>query len=141
MSKELQIKDRTYYFGTLPASKAITVEVAVAKVVGEPLFKAFVASKNGGATQDAEAAGAAAMGLLASRMDSAELLQTMSTVFEHVTYGTGTEQPRRIGSIDEAFTGRNRELWQVFIGALRFNFADFFPESLLDSLPASLKAA
>ena len=122
------INDRQYSFSTLSATDAVTVEVAIARVIGEPLFKAFTASKDQG-DQDAQAAGAAAIGLLASKMDAKDLLATMQTVFKSVS----VDGKPINGDIDTHFTGRNRELWQAFIAALQFNFRDFFPAGLLDS--------
>ena len=128
MSNQKIINGRQYSFGTLSATDAVAVEVAVARVIGEPLFKSFTASKDGG-DQDAQAAGAAAIGLLAAKMDAKDLLQTMQTVFKcAIVDGKPIN-----GDIDTHFTGRNRELWQAFIAALQFNFADFFPDGLLGS--------
>ena len=133
MDNKKQIGDRTYSFGTVPAEEAVKVEVAVARVVGEPLFKAFMESKTPGADKQAEdQAGALAIGMMLSKMDSTELLQTMATVLKY----TGTESKPRLEVND--FTGRNKELWQVFIAALRFNFSDFLPEGLFVSLQGKI---
>ncbi|MCL2829839.1 MAG: hypothetical protein FWD77_03755 [Betaproteobacteria bacterium] len=134
MDKTQDIGGRRYDFGTLPAVEAVKVEVAIARVIGEPLFKAFTDAKKG-SEEAAESAGAAAIGLLASRMNAEELLETMQTVFRYVSC-----DGQRISNIDTTFTGRNRELWQVFIAALRFNFSDFFPENLFASLRAGQAA-
>lgn len=129
MDKEKQIGDRTFTFGVIPAMEAVKVEVAIARVIGEPLFKAFMdAKKTGAAEEDAEQAGAAAIGLLLSKMNAAELLETMQTVFQYVTC-----DGKRV-EINATFTGRNKELWQVFVAALRFNFSDFLPEGLFASV-------
>ena len=125
MENTQQIGDRTFTFGTIPAMEAVKVEVSVARVIGEPLFKAFMDAKaTGSAESDAEAAGATAIGLLLSKMDADELLATMETVFKYVTC-----DGKRV-DINATFTGRNKELWQVFIAALRFNFSDFLPAGL-----------
>lgn len=129
-SKNYEAGGRTFSIGTLPAIEAIKVEVAVARVIGEPLFKAFVASKDSKDELDDATAGAAAIGVLLSKMDSTELLNTMSIVF-----GCVTCDGQRI-ELNSTFTGRNKELWQVFIAALQFNFEDFFPDNLLASLPS-----
>lgn len=122
-----------FSFGTIPAMEAIKVEVAVARVIGEPLFKAFMdAKKTGSSEDDAEQAGAAAIGMLLSKMNAAELLETMQTVFQYVTC-----DGKRV-DINATFTGRNKELWQVFISALRFNFSDFLPEGLFASVQKSV---
>lgn len=124
-SKTLELNKRTFAIGMLPAIEAIKVEVAVARVIGEPLFKAFV-SKQG---DDEQTMGAAAVGLLLSRMNADDLLATMQTVFAYITC-----DGQRI-ELNSTFTGRNREVWEVFIAALQFNFHDFFPENLFTSLP------
>lgn len=129
MDNTKQIGDRTFTFGTIPAMEAVKVEVAVARVIGEPLFKAFMdAKKTGSQEQDAEQAGATAIGLLLSKMDADELLATMETVFKYVTC-----DGKRV-EINATFTGRNKDLWQVFIAALRFNFSDFLPAGLFASV-------
>ena len=134
MDKQQKIGDRTYSFGTIPALEAVRVEVSVARVIGEPLFKAFMdAKKTGSSEADAEQAGAAAIGLLLSKMDADELLVTMDTVFKYVSC-----DGKRV-DINVTFTGRNKELWQVFVGALRFNFSDFLPEGLFVSVPSKAK--
>ena len=129
-----QIGGRLYSFGTIPAIEAVTVEVSVARVIGEPLFKAFMDSKKTGASEpDAEAAGATAIGLLLSKMDARELISTMETVFKYVSV-----DGQRV-DINATFTGRNKELWQVFIAALRFNFSDFLPDGLFASVQNKLQ--
>lgn len=134
MENTLQIGDRTYSFGVIPALEAVKVEVSVMKVIGEPLFKAFMETKKGSSEdQDIEAAGATAIGLLLSKMDPVELVETMKTVFTYVGY-----QGKTRVDINADFTGRNKELWQVFVYALRFNFRDFLPESLFASLRSKL---
>lgn len=134
MDKQQTIGDRTYSFGTIPALEAVRVEVSVARVIGEPLFKAFMdAKKTGSSEADAEQAGAAAIGLLLSKMDADELLVTMETVFKYVSC-----DGKRV-DINVTFTGRNKELWQVFVGALRFNFSDFLPEGLFASVKSKAK--
>lgn len=130
MENQKQINGRTFAFGVIPPVEAIRVEVAIARVIGEPLFKAFMDSKKPGeATQDAEAAGAAAIGMLASKMNADELIATMQTVFNYVNV-----DGKRV-DINATFAGRNKEVWQVFIAALRFNFADFLPAGLFASIP------
>lgn len=134
MDKQQTIGDRTYSYGTIPALEAVRVEVSVARVIGEPLFKAFMdAKKTGSSEADAEQAGAAAIGLLLSKMDADELLSTMETVFKYVSC-----DGKRV-DINVTFTGRNKELWQVFVGALRFNFSDFLPEGLFASVQSKPK--
>lgn len=127
---------RTYVFGTIPPSQAIRVELAVVKVIGEALFKMAVQKNRSKADDDA--AIAAALGLLAAKADPDELLGTMSTVFKYVSIGNVTTAV----DLDTHMVGRNREVWTVFIAALRFNFADFMPAgpsaSILDGAAPAL---
>lgn len=140
------IGGRLFSFGTLPATEAIRVEVAIARVIGEPLFKAFVkaqklqeekglkdlaALKNDPAaiaTITAEAT--AAIGLIAGRMDAEELLKTMNRLFSVVACNG------QAVDMDVTFVGRNKDVWTVFLEALKVNFADFFPGGLSLSPPA-----
>lgn len=129
MENTKQIGERNYSFGTIPPVEAVRVEVAVARVIGEPLFKAFMDAKKTGSTEkDAEQAGATAIGLLLSKMDADELLATMETVLKYVSC-----DGKRV-EINATFAGRNKELWQVFIASLRFNFSDFLPAGLFASV-------
>ncbi len=129
MNNTKQIGERTYSFGTIPAIDAIRVEIAIARVIGEPLFAAFMdAKKTGSSEKDAEQAGAAAIGLMLSKMDAKELLATMETTFQYVTCNG-----QRI-DINATFTGRLLEMHKVFVEALRFNFSDFLPAGLFASI-------
>jgi hypothetical protein len=129
MESTKEVGGRTFSFGTIPATEAVRVEVAIARVIGEPLFKAFMDAKKTGSTEaDAEQAGATAIGLLLSKMNADELLATMETVFKYVTC-----DGKRV-EMNATFTGRNKEMWQVFIAGLRFNFSDFLPEGLFASV-------
>jgi hypothetical protein len=126
---------RTYSFGMIPALEAVDVEIMVAKVIGEPLFQAFTAAKKDGeeiSTEETQSAGAAAIGLMLSRMEPENIKKAMATVFTYVNC-----DGKRI-EINSHFTGKNKEMWQVFLAALRYNFSDFFPESLLASVSASM---
>lgn len=122
--KDTVIGGRKFSFGTIPAVEAVRIEVAVARVIGEPLFKAFMATKDGATKDNSQEAGAAAIGLLLTKMDANELIITMESVFTYVSC-----DGKRV-DINSTFTGRNKELWQAFIAALQFNFSDFFPDGL-----------
>jgi hypothetical protein len=132
-SNQQTIGGRQYSFGTIPAMEAIHVEVSIAKVIGEPLFKAFMDTKKTGvAKEDAKRAGVLAIGQMAAKMDAEDITKTMTTVFKYVSC-----DGKRV-EIDAHFTGRPKELWEVFLAALRFNFSDFLPEDLSSSLQEEL---
>ena len=129
MENRFELNDRTYTFGTIPPFEAIKVETAVVRVVGEPLFKAMMEPKKTGQTaEEAMAAGAAVVGLVTAKLDADTIIETMETVFKYVT----VDGER--ANINKHFVGRNKELWQVFIAGLRFNFSDFLPEGLFASV-------
>lgn len=137
MENTKQIGDRQFTFGTIPPIEAVRVQVAVARVIGEPLFKAFMDSKKTGEgdEESVASAGAAAIGLLLSKMDADELLKTMETVFRYVSVDGKRVQ------IDATFNGRPKDMWQAFLGALAFNFSDFLPAGLFASLRAKMPAS
>jgi hypothetical protein len=126
-----KIGGRTFSFGIMPATEALSVQVAVGRVIGEPLFKALTEADGGKDKAKLLELGAAAVGMMAARMDAADLLKTMQTVFTYVTV-----DGKRINMDSDAdhggFTGRPKEMWQVFIKALQVNFADFFAELHFD---------
>jgi hypothetical protein len=133
--------DRVYLIRQMPPVKAVKVELIIAKAVGEPVFKAFTAGEAAGSAQIITAA----IGLLTARVSEADLLTAMTAVFEHVGIDGKKVRVCEGGSnagIDEAFQGRNKELWQVFLAALRVNFADFFQGDLsLSSLIATVQGS
>lgn len=135
MENQYKIGDRTYSYGVIPASKAVILEIEIAKLIGEPLFKAFITAAEGTEPKDNMDTAGVAIGLLCSKADSASFLKMLNTVFEHTSCNG-----QRI-EIDATFTGRNREMLQVFIYGLRFNFRDFFPDSLFASIRAKMGAA
>lgn len=134
MENTKQIGDRSFSFGTIPPAESIRVQVAIARTIGEPLFKAFMDSKKTGGTEsETETAGVAAIGMMLSNMDADVLLTTMDTVFKYVSC-----DGKRV-DINATFVGKNKEMWQVFLAALRFNFSDFLPAGLFDSVQKAVK--
>jgi hypothetical protein len=139
-----EFEGRKFSFGMIPPMEAIGVEVSIVGVIGEPLFRALMIAGNkekvaAMSKQEQDKLGAdvvgMAIGLLASRLDAEELKKTIRIVFKYV----GTSESVSIAeTIDQVFMGKNRQLWEVFIYALRFNFTDFFPESLLASVRSKL---
>lgn len=133
MEKTKVIDGRTFSFGFIPPEEAIDVHVAVAKVVGEPLFKAFMdPKKTGGTEADAEQAGTAAIALMLSKMNSADLKAAMHSVFKY----TNCEDQRV--DMNATFVGKPGAMYKVFVAGLAYNFSDFLPEGLFDSLRQKL---
>lgn len=136
-SHQQNIRGRDYAFGIIPPIEAIEVEVAICRVIGEPLFKSLMQvgkDENGKVSKEEfMAIAGSAIGLMSSRMDAKELIATMDKVFKYVSC-----DGKRI-EMNSTFVGRNRELWEVFFVGLRHNFSDFLPDSLSGSLPDILK--
>lgn len=123
MSSQEKIGGRVFAFGIIPATECIAVQMTVASVIGEPLFKAIMTSQ-GASTDKAKSVdiSSLAVGLMIMKMSDLgpeALLKTMEIVFRYVTV-----DGQRI-NIDTHFTGRPKELWQVFIAALKVNFSSF----------------
>ena len=121
-----KIGERTYTFGIMPASVAYEVEVALAEVIGEPLFKAIAGGGVGADKEKLLDVSGVAIAMIASRARQANLLPTIKTCFEYVKVdinGSGQAFPI---NFDVHFTGRNKEMWQVFVAAIKVNFSDFF---------------
>lgn len=126
----VEIGDRTFYFGTIPPIEAIHVEVAIVKVIGEPLFKAMMdANKTGFTEKLMEAAASLAISTLLARLDPEDLTRTMGIVFKYTTFKTTLDSatPARVDT-NSTFMGRNKEIWLAFIHGLRANFSDFLPD-------------
>lgn len=129
---------RIYLIRQMPPTQALKVEVFLLRTLGEPLLRS---ASQGSST----ATFTAAIGLLTSRLDEEELTRVMATVFQYVGI---LDQAIRIcekgdvagAGLDTHFLGKNKDLWLVFVEALRVNFADFFGESLsLSSLLERVK--
>lgn len=127
-----EIGGRVVACGFLPAMKAVEVQVAIASLCGEALFKAVTTK-----SKNKQEVGAAAIAALTSHLDSDVLMKAMKTTFEYVSI-----DGKRVTSIDEAFAGgRNKDLWLTFFFALRVNFRDFFSDGLLDSMLSGVSPA
>lgn len=142
MENTKKIGERVYTFGMLMPEESIRVQVAVARVIGEPLFAAFVSAKGEDDAAVAEA-GKVAIGLLLTKMDADELITTVGRVFKQVgiTPGEGYPQGKAAITMNGDFVGKPKEVWLVFAAALRFNFSDFLPAKLLASAQGLVKKA
>jgi hypothetical protein len=128
MSAQKIIGGRTYSFGTLPATKAVTVEITLVRIIGEPLLK-FLSSGKSLKDINVETVGGEILGQLAGRLNADEIIPVMTTVFEHVSCDG------LLVNMDATFTGRLKEMHLVFFEALKVNFADFFSASPSASPP------
>jgi hypothetical protein len=136
------INGRTYAFGTLPATQALRVELAIAPVLADALAAFGTAaveklSEDMGALMTARAAGEVLKRLSAEDFTAPDgsrhmgLLSIMETVFSVVTViDRGKASPV---NIDQTFTGKPADKYHVLVEALKVNFADFFPAAPLKS--------
>lgn len=133
MDKQKVIDGRTFSFGFIPPEEAIDVHVTVAKVIGEPLFKAFMDHKTTGSTEeDSEKAGTAAIALMLSKMNAADLKAAMTKVFQYTSCDGNRVE------INSTFVGKPGTMYKVFVAGLAYNFSDFLPEGLFASLRQKL---
>lgn len=155
MTNQKQFGGRTYSFGHIPPMEAVLVEVSIARAIGEPIFKALVGARDlldtSGAkdrklsedemAKQAIPVFATAIGLLAKNLEPSELQNMMRIVMRRVSCDGEFIEGQGAKGIDSVFAQRNRELWEVFVYGLRFNFQDFFPESLTAGLKARASKA
>lgn len=135
MDKQTTIGGRTFVFGYIPPSRAIGVEVILAKVLGGPLIRALFTAKSKDAKQDPGAVGAAVMAAVSEKLTEEEVQRVLNTVFEYASCNG-----ERI-VIDECFSkGRHKEMWMAFLYGLKFNFSDFIPATLSASVPGAAVA-
>lgn len=115
---------RQFIFAMLPARKAVRVQVEIARVIGEPLFRAFMDPRKTGMSEEAQAeAVGAAIGMLTAKMDAGKLEEVQEIVFGSVSCNG---VPINSGdTIDAIFAGLPDELWIVFMEALKVNFSRF----------------
>lgn len=125
------IGGREFGFRTIPAEESVLVQVTVASVIGEPLFKALTQTplNEEGKVDKAQmmAIFGAMVGLLTTKLNGKELLQLMKDVFKYVS----VEGKPLI--INEHFDHKPKEMWFVLWEALRFNYTDFLPANLFSS--------
>lgn len=136
MDKQTTINGRTFSFGYIPPTRAIGVEVILAKVLGGPLIKVLFGDKGQQAEKkDMGVVGAAVMAAVSEKLTEEEVQRVMSVVFEYASC-----EGQRI-NIDECFSnGRHKDMWMAFLYGLKFNFSDFIPATLSASAPGAVVA-
>lgn len=120
------IGDKTYAFGTLPATVAIDVQVIIARALGDGLLSLIMA-KDTSPEEQAQAMKLASAALTSS-LKASDVKELIGKVFSCVTVGDGVSAAVPV-NVDAHFTGRPRRLWEVLIEALKVNFSDFFPNA------------
>lgn len=125
------INGRVFSTGWLPPEKAIDVEMALVTLLGPALFKTL-SSKSA----DPSEAGALAIVALAQGVDSEKIKPVLKTLHACVTIDGKFVQ------FEEAYSqGRHRDVWQMALFVLKYNFADFLPGGLLAALKAKVAQA
>lgn len=133
------INGRTFVFSYIPPTRAIVVEVELAKVLGSALFE-LLSTRKTNDSDELKKLGSVAIGAMLAQVDGDRMTALITTVMEFVSVGDGTN-PARAVVLDADFIGKPKEMWQVFVAALQFNFADFLPESLFASVRAAMQAS
>lgn len=121
------INGRVVSVGKLPATKALKVQVALVNLCGEALFKAVSANQD-----DKEAAGAAALSALSSRLDSDKVQEVFQHLLEYTTID-GKRFPAPV-NLDAAFADHVEAMWPTLFFMLQVNFRSFFQGSLFNSI-------
>lgn len=125
------IGGREFGFRTIPAEESVLVQVTVASVIGEPLFKALTQTpmSEDGKIDKAQmtAIFGSMVGLLTTKLDGPALLKLLKAVFKYVSVDG------RDVVINEHFDHKPKEMWFVLWEALRFNYSDFLPGNLFSS--------
>lgn len=132
MNNQKEINGRNYSIGNIPPTRALYIQVELAKVLGGGLFTILAKGKS--STESLEA-GALAISTALSSLDDEKLLKMMTIVFEHMSING-----QRI-NIDADFVGRPKDLWLAFWAGLQYNFKDFLPESLFGLLQTKIASA
>jgi hypothetical protein len=113
------VNGNDYGIKKMPAADSLRVQVAIARVVGEPLFRSLMDAKGNLKSEDADKAFGNAIGLMTSRMDADELIAVMNMVLKGVANGN------KVSLKVDDFDGRPLDLWLVFIEGLKVSFGDF----------------
>lgn len=124
------IDGREFAFGRIPPTKSVPLQVQLVHLIGPELHR-VLGMDIGKAKENLDAE--LVLGVLQGA-DGAEVLKMMETVFAYVSVDGHAIEPRLI---DATFnTSSSATIWKVFLEGLKVNYADFFPASPSDSLPA-----
>jgi len=130
MENQYALNGRTFSFSFMPAETAVLVEATILRVLGEPLFRLAMTAKDNVADVTPDQLGATALSDLFARLTGDDLLFVLRSVF---SYASCDQKPIVVNA---TFTGRPKELMQVLMFGLRYNFADFFVGGPLTFAPA-----
>jgi hypothetical protein len=134
------INGRTYSFDRCAAIEALDLELSLAKVGASEFANVDVAAFASLAGQD-DALRAAlglqlaeSLGRIAKNLTHAELVRLMTLVFQYVSCDGVT-----ITNLNVTFADRPRDIWMVFVEALKVNLGPL-GEGLLTKSPAQKPA-
>jgi len=129
--KEFGTPPRKFSFGMMSAEDALDVQLILSPALGAivPLITAATEASS----LDQAAAMQQAIRAITS-LDRVEMKKAMKLVFSACSC-----DGREIGDINLVFQGKPLELWQVFIEALRVNFADFLAAAIAAFAAAKAK--
>lgn len=140
---------KVYTFGTMPATKALPIGLEIAPVMADAAGEVGAQAVAAAEADRAAILMAKGTGALLRRLSFNDwtdrdgrphlgMNSIMTTLFEHVeVIDGGKAKPVTLDS----FTGKLSVAKEVFMHALKVNFADFFPASPSASSPGELKGA
>ncbi len=137
--KTLRDGGREFAFGMMSATDALKVQVALLRALGEPMLKAIATIGDPTHASDAQQSMfmLQAASALTARMDAKELTEIMELTFSSCTCaGQPITMDLTFGPDPVTGKGRRKEVWTVFVEALKVNLGDFFDDALLDSSPS-----
>jgi hypothetical protein len=126
------IGGRTVQIFRCTAVEALDLELSILRAVG----KVDVASLTQASTGDLHGALTAGLldmfGGMAKNLSHAELLRLMNMLFQYVTI-----DGQKFRDINESFADRPRDVWQVFVEAIKHNLGPLVGGLLTGSNPAN----
>jgi hypothetical protein len=129
---EISIGSRTIEIHRCAATEALDLELSIARVAGNIDISAITAA-GAGKLAEAVALGLAdVVGGIAKNLTHAELLRLMNMLFQYVRIDG---KPFR--DINEDFADRPKDIWEVFIAAIKHNLGPLGEGLLPKSQPQS----
>jgi hypothetical protein len=134
---------KVYTFGTLPATKALPIGLEIAPIMADAAAEVGASAMEAADADRKAILMAKGTGALLRRLSANDwtdrdgrphlgLTSIMATLFEHVEV---IEHGKAKAVTLDAFTGKLTVAKDVFMYALKVNFADFFPASPSASSP------
>ena len=119
------LNGKTFYFRHPSPVDALKIQVNVIKIGGEGIMNALVQSDT-----SPQVIAAVIIAGSSKTITYDLLIETLTMAFNYVSV-----DGKRL-NMDIEFVGRPKDLWVVFVEAMRYSFTSFFPEKASPSNPA-----